>query len=792
MDDLLNEFIAETREMLEALSGGLVAWEAAPDDRARLDEIFRFVHTVKGNSGFFDLPRIKALSHAAEDALAAVRDGKRRTDPALVSAVLAIIDRISELAEELETGESAGSEDDTSLIEALAEQAPEPEARAAGASSPSARGASRTIRLPVELLDRMMSGVSDLVLARNELARQLRETGAGGDVSACFERVSSSIADLRDAVTRTRMQRIDNLFAPLPRMVRDLAAETRKHVQLVIDGGDVELDREMIEMLRDPLTHIIRNAIDHGIEPPADREDGGKKPAGILSVSARQAGNQILIEIRDDGRGIDAEALVAKAIALGVVRADRAARLRPEERAALIFEPGLSTAEKVTSLSGRGVGMDVVRSNIERVGGLIDVASTQGEGTILTLRVPLTLTIIPALTIGAAGQAFAIPRSAIEEIVRARSEAVRMEEVGGAAIATIRGRRTPVLHLRQLIGDDAPDGGASAPTADQSLIVLKLAGGRIYALAVDEVHDHEELVVKPASPAIMTAGLYAGTTLADNGRPLLLLDPSALAARAIIGFDEEEKESARDEEAAHAAAARGLEALLFRTLDGGRRMVALGAVERIEEAQARQIARTAGRLRVTLEDRILPLEGCDSVPEGAKVKLLRLTDGATEIAYALDEVLDIVSLSAAVRPAAKAGPVAGVALVGGTQVELLDVHWLFAHRHDIAPGDAAAAPACLLVGADPFLDTILRPVIENAGYRVLREGDPGAEDAATIIGLAEDEEAGAPDLPAEARVVRLRARPEPLGADDDSIHRYDRDAILKALAAPGRKMAGRK
>lgn len=780
MDDLLNEFIAETREMLEALSGGLVAWEAAPDDRARLDEIFRFVHTVKGNSGFFDLPRIKALSHAAEDALSAVRDGKRRPDAALVSAVLAIIDRISELAEQLETGESAGSEDDTSLIEALAEQAPETEARTVvGASVSAARGASRTIRLPVELLDRMMSGVSDLVLARNELARQLRETGAGGDVSACFERVSGSIADLRDAVTRTRMQRIDNLFAPLPRMVRDLAAETHKQVSLVIDGGDVELDREMIEMLRDPLTHIIRNAIDHGIEAPEDRQAGGKKPAGTLSVCARQAGNQILIEIRDDGRGIDAEALVAKAVSTGVMRADRAARLRPEERAALIFEPGLSTAAQVTSLSGRGVGMDVVRANIERVGGLIDVASAKREGTTLTLRVPLTLTIIPALTVGASGQAFAIPRSAIEEIVRARSEAVRMETVGGAAIATIRGRRTPVLFLRQLIGGAAPD-----DCADQTLIVLKLAGGRIYALAVDEVHDHEELVVKPASPAIMTAGLYAGTTLADNGRPLLLLDPSALAARAILSFDEEEKESEAAE--TRGAAVRGLETLLFRTLEGGRRMVALGAVERIEEAESRHIACTAGRLRVTLEDRILPLEGCEAVPEAPKIKLLRLTDGASEIAYALDEVLDIVSLSAPMRPAAKAGPVAGVALVNGGQVELLDVHWLFAHRHDVTAADAPEAATCLLVGADPFLDTILRPVIESAGYRVLREGDAGTEAATIVIGLAE-ESTMTPLLPASTRLVRLRARPEPLGPDDDSIHRYDRDAILKELAGPARR-----
>src|SRR4051812_3636531 len=627
MDDLLNEFIAETREMLEALSGGLVAWEAAPDDRARLDEIFRFVHTVKGNSGFFDLPRIKALSHAAEDALSAVRDGKRRPDAALVSAVLAIIDRISELADQLESGEDAAAGDDISLIEALAEQAQPAEPRAASGTNLQ-RGAQRTIRLPVELLDRMMSGVSDLVLARNELARQLRETAAADDVSACFERVSGSIADLRDAVTRTRMQRIDNLFAPLPRMVRDLAAETGKQVALAIDGGDVELDREMIEMLRDPLTHIIRNAVDHGIEKPDGRSAAGKKAAGTLSVCARQAGNQILIEIRDDGRGIDSEALVAKAVASGIMRADRAAHLGAAERAALIFEPGLSTAAAVTSLSGRGVGMDVVRANIERVGGLIDVASVPGEGTTLTLRVPLTLTIIPALTVGPAGQAFAIPRSAIDEIVRARSGAVRLEQVGGATIATIRGRRTPVVMLRKLIGAPPPEAAS-----DQNLIVLKLAGGRIYALAVDEVHDHEELVVKPASPPIMTAGLYAGTTLADNGRPLLLLDPSALAARAILAFDEEAAEEAEGPTAT--AAPPALEALLFRPLDGGRRMVALGAVERIEEAEAKQIARTAGRLRVTLGDKILPLEGCDGIPEMLKIKLLRLTDGRHEIAYAV-------------------------------------------------------------------------------------------------------------------------------------------------------------
>ena len=271
MDDLIQDFIAETREMLEALGGEVVAWEAAPDDRERLDAIFRFVHTVKGNCGFFDLPRLKGLSHAAEDALAEVRSGKRVADQRLVSAVLGIIDRIGELVQAIEAGTALDSGDDEQLIAALGEDFRIEEEPGSTASVPAARGAMRSIRLPIDLLDRMMNGVSDLVLARNELARRLRDGAAVAEVDAVFDRLSATIAEVRDSVTRTRMQRIENLFAPLPRMVRDLATETGKQVALEVDGGDVELDREMIELIRDPLTHIIRNAIDHGIEKPEIR-----------------------------------------------------------------------------------------------------------------------------------------------------------------------------------------------------------------------------------------------------------------------------------------------------------------------------------------------------------------------------------------------------------------------------------------------------------------------------------------------------------------------------------------
>jgi two-component system chemotaxis sensor kinase CheA len=768
MDDLLTEFIAETQEMLAALGGAIVAWEAVPEDRARLDEIFRFVHTVKGNSGFFDLPRITALSHAAEDALAAVRAGTRQADHALVSAVLAAIDRIGELVHAIESGEALASADDEPLIEALSRTepaAPEEAAQAAVAST-APRAAVRTIRLPVDLLDRMMSGVSDLVLARNALARRLRDGPGDAEAAACFERVSASIAELRDAVTRTRMQRIDNLFSALPRMVRDLCSETGKKVTLEVDGGDVELDREMIEMIRDPLTHIVRNAIDHGVELPDDRRRAGKASAGRLAVSARQAGNQILIEIADDGRGIDGERLVEKALAAGILVPERAARLSPAEKTALIFEPGLSTAAEVTNLSGRGVGMDVVRANVERIGGLVDVDSRIGEGVCFTLRVPLTLTIIPALTVRAGGQTFAIPRSAIEEIVRMKGGSVRIEALGRAAVATVRDRRLPVVDFTALVGGEPTSGD------ERMLVVLKPAGGGLYALAVDAVQDHEELVVKPAAPAVMAVGLYAGTTLADDGRPVLLLDPPGIARRAGLSLTAKEAEAPAAQAPADERPA--VPFLLFRTPGGALRMVEAGAAQRIEEIPPEAVAATAGCLRVAIGETILPLQGCDAPPAG-RLRVLRLTDGATELAYAVGEVRDIVPFSGTIVPASAPGEIRGVALVGGEQVELLDLHWLFA-RHALPAADPARRPICLIPGDDPFVQTVLRPLVEAAGYEI-RTG--GAEADVVIL---PDEATPAP-AQSGARVVRLRSGEA--GADG-SIHRYDRAALLAALAGERR------
>jgi len=771
MDELINDFLAETRDMLQALSGAIVAWEAEPGDRERLDEIFRFVHTVKGNCGFFDLPRLQHLSHAAEDALAEVRSGKRVPGARLVSAVLAVIDRIGELVQALETGEALASEDDEQLIVDLHESEAAPAVSEQEVVSPAFTDANRkgmrSIRLSVDLLDRMMSGVSDAVLARNELARRLRDADRDVAIEAAFERVSACIAEIRDAITRTRMQRIESLFAPLPRMVRDLGAELGKQVRLEMDGGDVELDREMIEMIRDPLSHIVRNAIDHGIEAPDKR--GGKGQTGLLRVGARQAGNQIRIEVTDDGRGIDAETLVHKALAAGIVTPERVERMSPQQKMALIFSPGLSTASEVTAISGRGVGMDVVRANIERIGGLIDVDSRPGEGVRLVIRVPLTLTIIPALTVSAGGQIFAIPRSAIEEILRVAGSAVRIDTVGEARIATVRGRRVPLVSLPDLLGVDA------APDAfGAKIILLKPAGGDLYALAVDMVHDHEELVVKPAAPAVMAAGFYAGTTLADDGSPILLLDPSGIANEAGVRLEGDES----DRHAAPALAdsiGRETSLLLFRGLDGGLRAIPVPVVERIEDVPARAIRLAAGKLRVSTGDRIIPIAGTAVAPETGLLRILRLTDGAAELAYAFAEVVDIRAVVLDLKPATVPGEIAGVALVDGAQVEIVDPYWLFAAHGDGAPSDDRR-PVCALPAGDPWMDNMLRPLIESLGYHVVAAG-PGV--AADIL-IASAESAD-PEKPATGEVLRLRATPE-APSDDDSIYRYDRAALLNALS----------
>jgi two-component system chemotaxis sensor kinase CheA len=759
MDDLLQEFIAETRETLEALSGEIVAWESAPDDRERLDAIFRFVHTVKGSCGFLDLPRLARLSHAAEDVLAAVRAGERKPDTLLVNAVLAIVDRIGEIVEAIDAGSALDDSGEELLIAALDAGAD----AVAPTAAPTPRVPSRSVRLSVDLLDRMMSGMSDMVLARNELARRLRDEGADPSVEAALERLSLTVAEMRDTVTRTRMQKIDALFSALPRMVRDTAAELGKAVTLHIEGSDVELDREMIEMMRDPLVHIIRNSIDHGIEAPALRRMLGKRESGSLTVSARQSSNQIVIEICDDGQGIDTDRLVAKIASAGLRSEAELRAMSEQAKLDLVFEPGLSTKDTVTAISGRGVGMDVVRANVEQIGGRIDLTNAPGKGLRISIHVPLTLSIMSTIGVGVGNQRFAISRQAIEEIVSVAGPSgdgtIRIDRIGDTLTAKVRERRMPLIDLGALLGFEACD--------PAMLVIVGISGGS-YAIAVDAVLDHEELVIKPAAPAIMATGVYAGQTLPDSGLPMLMLDCAGIAHVSGLVFGRD----AVEDVAAEVVVPR-IQALLFDDLDGVRRVVPLSVIDRVEPVSVGAIRVSAGRPRLSVDGAIIPLVALGDWTSQARVSVLRLRDGSVEIAYAIREAIDIVELPEDIVAADESGPIAGVVAIDGEQIELIDLHWIFAnHAGGLREADA---PVCLLDGADSaWMTTFLKPVLEGAGYRVATALRPG-EVPRVVVQMDGDTASGSFTAP----VVRLRRDAEGSG---DSIFRYDRPALLAAVA----------
>jgi two-component system chemotaxis sensor kinase CheA len=784
MDELLQEFISETQETLEALAGEVVAWEADPSDRDRLDAIFRFFHTGKGSCGFLNLPRFERLSHAAEDVLSDIRAGNRHPDPATVSAVLGIMDRIGELTEAVAIGAALPSENDEFLISALSaipdqvdqiavEVAPVSIARLGGPQS-----GPRTIRLPLSLIDQLMNGVSDMVLARNELSRKLRERSADPELDNVFERLSTCVADMRDVISKTRMQRVDRLFAAIPRMVRDLGRELGKRIDLTLEGGDVEMDREMVEMVIDPLTHIVRNSIDHGIETPEKRRAAGKAEIGRLRLEARQSGNQIVIAIADDGAGIDTARLVDKAIAARRLTPDAAARMSEKDKLDLIFLAGLSTANEVTAISGRGVGMDVVRANVERIGGVIALDNNPGQGLCITLRVPLTLTIIPGLIVRAGGQHFAIPRSAVVEILHDTNETLHVSEVGGAKIATIRTVRHSMVDLEDVLGMVKP-----VQQGPRAIMVVRSATGVPFAMGVSAVDNHEELVIRPASPLVMATGVYAGMTLPDNGKPMLLLDAAGLAnAAGLPNIIDDQAGRQQDDKDASETGVEMVAALRFEELTGERRLLKLSLIERVEDIDAGLFGRSGGQAFVRLDGRLVPVvNGLSQFGKG-KISALRLRDDRREACYPVAAVLDIVQMPAVPDMIAMHGMLSGVAVVDGEHLEVINPFALFAALPEEAMVERARGRCLLADSGDGWTREILAPLLRQAGHEVLL-GLPGdcTVDPDDVVLCTEANAAQAAEIMG-CRVVHLRASPRPAGPTDGSIYRYDQDALMAAIA----------
>ena len=717
--EFIAEFLVESVENLDQLDRDLLALEERPDDPDRVASIFRAVHTIKGNSGFFGFSKLGALTHSGEHLLGRLRDGKLSLDGRVTGSLYSMVDAVRSILRSIEETGAEGDHDFRELSRTLAtvataeaatardaaasassampastptpkpqsadEPAPTPPALVAplpvapapAASAPAAAVTESTIRVDVGLLASILDLVGELVLARNQL-RSIDTPDPA--IQAVSQRINAVTTALQETAVKTRMQPIDHVFSKFPRTVRDLAVACGKEVQFQIDGADTELDRTLVESIRDPLTHLIRNAVDHGIEPPDVRAAAGKPRAGRLRLRAFQESGQVVIEVADDGAGIAVEAVRAKAVARGLVSADQAATL-PEDRVLqFIFEPGFSTAAQVTSVSGRGVGMDVVRTNIEAISGTVDIHSVAGRGTTVRVRVPLTLAIVPALIVRCAGERFAIPQVAVTELVRLRPGAAgpRIEGLADAPVMRVRGRLVPVVFLDQFLGLRP----AGTESRAEGTVVLIRVDDREFGLVVDgmksagaesrDLRDAASLstiVVKPIGGLLAGLGIYSGASILGDGGLVLILDLRGVHRVARLPALDRAAET--DTEPTAPPAARYL---VCGTPAGHRVAVPLAEVVRLERHRRDQLQRVGSMAVVKRGTGFTPVADVDAVMgrPGSSADDARSRGGGAGDGLAVSSIVDVFAAESTLQPAAGAG-VAGILSLGGVATEVLDL-----------------------------------------------------------------------------------------------------------------------
>jgi two-component system, chemotaxis family, sensor kinase CheA len=681
-EDVLREFLAEALEIAVKLDSDLVALERDPEDRERLAAIFRGVHTIKGNSGFLGFGRLQSLAHAGESLLSRLRDGGQALTRETITALLATVDAIRKMLASIERTGAESPGDDAAAREALESLSAEP---AAPAESGAAPAASETrIRVDVGVLDRLMTLVGELVLSRNRIV-QLAESGRDGTLAAAAQRLAAVTTELQEGVMKARMQPVRQLWSRFPRVVRDLSLACGKPVNLVMEGDATELDRSVLEAIADPLVHMLRNAVDHGIEKPAERAARGKPAEGRVLLRAFHQGGQVFLEVSDDGAGIDPDRLRRRAVQLGKITPEQAARLGDREALDLVFLPGFSTAAEVTTVSGRGVGMDVVRSNLQAIGGSVEIQTRAGAGTLFRLKIPLTLAIIPALVFAAGRESFAIPQVALVELVRVEAVETAFEMLHRAPVFRLRNQLLPLVFLEEVL--ELPGGRRGSGAA--TVIVLQ-AGESLFGLVVDAVEDTAEIVVKPLGRHLRSLRMYAGATVLGDGRVALILDVPGLAQHAHVTSGETKRERTVAVPAAPDAA-RGRDALvLLRNRDGGRMALAMSRVARLEEFPRSVVERVGGREVVQYRNEILPLiELATALPERRTgnrppvdgeqaaapehLQVIVASSGGRRLGLVVDRVIDIVEESLeGLRPASRAG-VRGCAVIRGRVTEVLDV-----------------------------------------------------------------------------------------------------------------------
>lgn len=695
MDDLLPDFLLEAHEGLSLVEKALSRLQDAPDDAPTRAEIFRQVHNIKGACGFLGLPRLEKLAHAAESILGLCRDGGLAVTPQSMAPLVAAMDAMRQIVLGLEQHGQEPAGDDGVVIAALeavsvAASHALPKLGAPEKDRP-ALAPLRTLRVPVDVLEDLLRLMSELALSRNQLM-QLARASSDSQISAAVQRLSQITSELQAGVMKTRLQPIGAAWAKLPRQLRDLAHQLGKKIDLKMRGADIELDRQVLELIRDPLTHMLRNSADHGLETPAERRAAGKPEAGQIRLNAYHEAQHIIIEISDDGRGLPLEEIRAKALAQGLATQAELARMNEDDVRGFIFLPGFSTARQITPVSGRGIGMDVVKANIERMGGTIDLRSEEGRGTSFTLKIPLTLAMISALIVQAGGERFALPQIGVVELIRlddSHEGVAHLERIKGTLILRLRDRVLPVVSLSTLLRL----GVASAECPERYVIVTQVGTHR-FGILVDRILDVENITVKPLAPILRHITIFGGNTILDDGSVIMILDPHGLARGAGIAPEA----FAEDEEIIEALpainAVTKTPLLLFRAGDEALQAVPLGQVTRLEDIAVERIEFAGAAPFVAYRGQsmpLLPMAAHWQAPKSGRQAVLVLSDGDRPLGLMVDEVLDVLDEALLIQPAASRSGYRGSAEVAGRIAQVIDTGYWLSRAY---PDGIAGSPFC--------------------------------------------------------------------------------------------------
>lgn len=733
LQEAAKEFLIESHENLDQLDTDLVGLEESAEPADALGRIFRTLHTIKGSCAFLGFPHLEAVAHAGENLLGKLRDRRLTLGPAITEALLRMVDVIREMLAGIERAgndEAVGQRDLIDLLSRLAAAPPEGGTFAAGtrlsalesgASSAdfvladdvvaaTADGAATadvsavydaSVRIDVDLLDKLMTYAGEIVLARNQILQYSQQQDDPVFLNTCRQ-LNLITTELQEHVMKTRLQPLGNVWNRFPRLVHDAARACGKKVHLETEGSETELDKTLIEAIRDPLTHLVRNAIDHGIETAQRRQSAGKSEEGCVRLRAYHEGGQVIVEVSDDGGGIDPERVKQRALEQRLVSPEQASRMSTQTVLGLIFLPGFSTAQVVTTLSGRGVGMDVVKTNIEKIGGTVSVHSTVGQGTTVRIRIPLTLAIIKVLVVTSGGDRYAIPQVSLLELVRLEGEQTRrgIESIHGAPVYRLRGNLLPLVYLhRQLRNEPSPQRERverdNVAEEDAISIVVLQADDRQFGLVVDAIHDTEEIVVKPLQKQLKRINVFAGATIMGDGKVALILDVLGLAQRAHIVTAVRDRALSEAPASGPEPAADRQAVLLFATNTGGRMAIPLSSVDRLEEFPHSALERVGAQEVVQYRDEILPLIPVAQVLDGRPVKKRRpdprparsdtpaetsdkiqvvvLAGHGRRVGLVVDRILDIAEEALVSRFDAHRPGVLFTAVIQGRVTEFLDI-----------------------------------------------------------------------------------------------------------------------